>query len=100
MDLLFERMPRLARFMMLGILCMFIAPFGMLLAKWATLVSFADTGQVALIVLLAFGSAATFMFWAKWLGKMCIRDSWSFLVALIGSIILIAVINLLTGKRA
>ena len=41
MDLLFERMPRLARFMMLGILCMFIAPFGMLLAKWATLVSFA-----------------------------------------------------------
>jgi len=68
MDLLFERMPRLARFMMLGILCMFIAPFGMLLAKWATLVSFADTGQVALIVLLAFGSAATFMFWAKWLG--------------------------------
>ena len=70
MDLLFERMPRPARFMMLGILCMFIAPFGMLLAKWATLVSFADTGQVALIVLLAFGSAATFMFWAKWLGKL------------------------------
>ncbi len=70
MDLLFERMPRLARFMMLGIMCMFIAPFGMLIAKWATLVSFADTGQVALIVLLAFGSAATFMFWAKWLGKL------------------------------
>ena len=35
MDLLFERMPRLARFMMLGIMCMFIAPFGMLVAKWA-----------------------------------------------------------------
>lgn len=70
MDLLFERMPRLARFMMLGILCMFIAPFGMLVAKWATLVSFAETGQVALIVILAFGSAATFMFWAKWLGKL------------------------------
>ena len=70
MDLLFERMPRLSRFMMLGILCMFIAPFGMLVAKWATLVSFAETGQVALIVILAFGSAATFMFWAKWLGKL------------------------------
>ncbi|WP_232050819.1 NADH-quinone oxidoreductase subunit 5 family protein [Arabiibacter massiliensis] len=70
MDLLFERMPRLARFMMLGILCMFIAPFGMLVAKWATLVSFAETGQVALIIVLAFGSAATFMFWAKWLGKL------------------------------
>lgn len=70
MDLLFERMPRLARFMMLGIMVMFIAPFGMLIAKWATLVSFATTNQVLLIILLAFGSAATFMFWAKWLGKL------------------------------
>lgn len=70
MDLLFERMPRLARYMMLGIMCMFIAPFGMLVAKWATLVSFVDMDQVALIVILAFGSAATFMFWAKWLGKL------------------------------
>ncbi len=70
MDLLFDRMPRLARFMMLGIMAMFIAPFGMLMAKWATLVSFVDTHQVALILILAFGSAATFMFWAKWLGKL------------------------------
>lgn len=70
MDLLFERMPRLARFMMLGIMCMFIAPFGMLIAKWSTLVSFVEMNQVALIVILAFGSAATFMFWAKWLGKL------------------------------
>lgn len=70
MDLLFDRMPRLARLMMLGIMCMFIAPFGMLIAKWATLVSFVDTNQLILIVLLAFGSAATFMFWGKWLGKL------------------------------
>ncbi len=70
MDLLFERMPKLARLMMLGIMGMFIAPFGMLISKWATLVSFADTQQVALLILLAFGSAATFMFWAKWLGKL------------------------------
>lgn len=70
MDLLFDRMPRLARLMMLGIMCMFIAPFGMLIAKWATLVSFVDMNQVALILILAFGSAATFMFWGKWLGKL------------------------------
>ena len=70
MDLLFERMPRLARFMMLGIMCMFIAPFGMLIAKWATLVSFVEANQIILILVLAFGSAATFMFWAKWLGKL------------------------------
>ena len=70
MDLMFERMPRLARFMMAGIMIMFVAPFGMLIAKWGTLVSFADTGNVALILILGFGSAATFLFWAKWLGKL------------------------------
>ena len=70
MDALFDRAPGLARFMMLGIMGMFVAPFGMLISKWATLVSFASTGEVALLVLLAFGSAATFMFWAKWLGKL------------------------------
>ena len=70
MDLLFERMPRLARLMMLGIMCMFIAPFGMLIAKWATLVSFVENGQLLLVMLLAFGSAATFLFWGKWLGKL------------------------------
>lgn len=70
MDLLFERMPRLARYMMLGIMCMFIAPFGMLLSKWAALVSFVSGNHIVLLLLLAFGSAATFMFWAKWLGKL------------------------------
>lgn len=70
MDLLFERMPRLSRMMIVGIMIMFLAPFGMLVAKWATLVSFVDTNQVALLIILAFGSAATFMFWAKWLGKL------------------------------
>ena len=72
MDGLFQTMPRLARYMMLGIMIMFIAPFGMLIAKWGTLVSFleASTPHVALILLLAFGSGATFLFWAKWLGKL------------------------------
>lgn len=70
MDLLFMKMPRLARMMMVAIMIMFIAPFGMLIAKWATLVSFIDTRQFILIFILAFGSAATFMFWAKWLGKL------------------------------
>lgn len=70
MDLLFDRMPWLARLMMLGIMCMFVAPFGMLIAKWATLVSFVDQGQIALIIMLAYGSAATFMFWGKWIGKL------------------------------
>ena len=71
MDGLFSRLPHLTRFMMLGIMGMFVAPFGMLVSKWATLVSFAETGNVLFILALAFGSAATFFYWAKWLGKLC-----------------------------
>ena len=70
MDALFERMPRLARFMAIGIFGMFVAPFGMLVSKWAALQAFAGSGNVVLILLLVFGSAATFVFWAKWLGKI------------------------------
>ncbi len=70
MDLLFERMPRLARLMMVGIMVMFVAPFGMLVSKWAVIVSLAEAGWLPVVVVLAFGSAATFLFWAKWLGKL------------------------------
>ncbi|MDR3036946.1 MAG: hypothetical protein LBU31_00840 [Coriobacteriales bacterium] len=70
MDNLFVRMPALARLMALGVLTMFIAPFGMLISKWATIVSLVETNNLALLVILAFGSAVTFMFWTKWLGKL------------------------------
>lgn len=70
MDDLFERMPRLARLMAIGIMGMFVAPFGMLVSKWAALQAFAASENVVLIMLLVFGSAATFLFWAKWLGKI------------------------------
>lgn len=62
MDALFVRMPKLARFMMVGIMAMFVAPFGMLVSKWAALVSFVDANQIVLILILAFGSAVTFVF--------------------------------------
>ena len=70
MDELFEKMPKLARFMIVGMMAMFVAPFGMLISKWAALISFVTSNQIALILLLVFGSAATFMFWAKWIGKL------------------------------
>lgn len=69
-DLLFDRMPRLARLMMFGILVMFIAPFGMLIGKWGALISIVDAKNITLIIFMAFGSAATFVYWAKWLGKL------------------------------
>ena len=69
-DQLFEKMPMLARLMAVGILAMFIAPFGMLVSKWAAFEAIITSGNVVLILVLAFGSAATFVFWAKWLGKI------------------------------
>ncbi|MDR1184757.1 MAG: hypothetical protein LBK67_08175 [Coriobacteriales bacterium] len=70
MDNLFIRMPAIARFMALGILIMFAAPFGMLISKWATIVSLVENNNLTLLIILAFGSAVTFVFWTKWLGKL------------------------------
>jgi ech hydrogenase subunit A len=69
MDGLFGRMPRLAVFMIVGIAAMFLAPFGMLISKWAALKSFIDSGDIWVILAIVFGSAATLFYWTKWLGK-------------------------------
>lgn len=70
MDNLISRMPKVALMMVVGIMGMFLAPFGMLISKWAALKAFVDTRNVLIIVMLAFGSAATLFFWTKWLGKL------------------------------
>ncbi len=70
MDGLFEKMPKLAKYMLIGIAGMFLAPFGMLIGKWATLVAFVDSGNILLIVAICFGSAATAFYWTKWMGKL------------------------------
>lgn len=70
MDGLFGRMPRLAAFMMIGIAGMFLAPFGMLISKWASMTAFIDSGNLILVGIICFGSAATAFYWTKWLGKM------------------------------
>ncbi|MDO5853450.1 MAG: proton-conducting transporter membrane subunit [Thermoplasmata archaeon] len=73
MDNLFDRMPRLALIMMLGIAAMFLAPLGMLISKWAALTAFVDPSNPLCILLvgcIAFGSAVTGFYWTKWLGKL------------------------------
>jgi ech hydrogenase subunit A len=70
LDNIFVRMPWLASCMALGMMAMFIAPFGMLVSKWAALVSLIESGHLELLFVLAFGSALTFVIWAKWLGKV------------------------------
>jgi ech hydrogenase subunit A len=64
-------MPRVALMMVVGISAMFIAPFGMLVSKWAAMEAFITMNSVAsplMIVILAYGSSATLFFWTKWLG--------------------------------
>lgn len=70
MDGLFNRMPHLAKFMMIGIAGMFLAPFGMLISKWASLTAFVDSGNILLVGIICFGSAATAFYWTNWLGKL------------------------------
>lgn len=70
MDGLFGRMPKLAAFMIVGISGMFLAPLGMLISKWAAMKAFVDSGNVLLVMMIVFGSAATLFYWTKWLGKM------------------------------
>jgi len=70
MDGLFGRMPKLATFMIVGIAGMFLAPFGMLVSKWAAMTAFIDSGNILLVAIICFGSAATAFYWTKWLGKM------------------------------
>ena len=70
MDGLFVRMPKLAGFMIVGIAGMFLAPFGMLVSKWAAMTAFVDSGNVILVAIICFGSAVTAFYWIKWMGKL------------------------------
>ena len=61
--------PRVAVMMLIGMAGMFLAPFGMLISKWAVLKAVVDA-YPALCVFIVFGSAATLFFWVKWMGKL------------------------------
>jgi ech hydrogenase subunit A len=69
MDYLIMRVPKLAAVMMIGMAGMFLAPFGMIISKFVTLKAFVDTNP-GMAILLAYGSAATVLFWTKWMGKI------------------------------
>jgi ech hydrogenase subunit A len=66
-------MPRVTLFLIVGISCMFVAPFGMLVSKWAAMEAFMNLNSLVspfMIAALAFGSATTVLFWAKWMGTL------------------------------
>jgi ech hydrogenase subunit A len=68
---LIQRMPRVSFLLIVGIFAMFVAPFGMLVSKWAAMEAFITMHSLIspiMIVLLSYGSATTVFFWTKWLG--------------------------------
>ena len=69
-DGMFCSMPRLSLCMIIGICGMFLAPFGMLISKWAAMKAFVDAGHPLLLLVLVFGSSTTLFYWTKWLGKI------------------------------
>jgi ech hydrogenase subunit A len=62
-------MPKTSIMMQIGMAGMFLAPFGMLISKWAVLKALVDFNPL-LAVFVVFGSAATLFFWVKWMGKI------------------------------
>jgi ech hydrogenase subunit A len=70
MDLLVGVSSKLALYMMIGIAGMFLAPFGMLVSKWVAMKALIDSNNVIIVIILAYGSAATLFYWAKWMGKL------------------------------
>ena len=74
---LIHRLPIVTTMMLIGIGGMFLPPFGMLIAKWATIQAFLLNSSgigVILVGLLAYGSAVTVFFWTKWLGTLIRYD--------------------------
>lgn len=65
-----RRLPKLALILMVGIAGMFLAPFGMLVAKWAALKAFVDAPSTLMVLFIVFGSSTTMFYWTKWLAKI------------------------------
>lgn len=76
---LIVKMPRVTMMILIGIAGMFLAPFGMLISKWASLHAFAwslPPYGILLIIIIAYGSGITAFFWTKWMGKLIsVRDT-------------------------
>jgi ech hydrogenase subunit A len=66
---LIVRNPGLAVVMLIGMAGMFLAPFGMLVSKWAAIEALVQV-NLLLPLLIAFGSGATLFFWCKWMGRL------------------------------
>jgi ech hydrogenase subunit A len=72
-DNMVVKMPKLAMLYVIGIAGMFVAPFGLVISKWAAIEAFLKIDSLLspiLMLILAFGSAATMFYWTQLLGKI------------------------------
>ena len=72
-DALLSRLPKVSVLALIGISGMFIAPFGVVVAKWTAIRAFLEVPGwqgAALLVIMAFGSSLTIFYWGKLLIKV------------------------------
>src|ERR1035437_6267010 len=72
-DTLLSRLPLVSALALTGIAGMFIAPFGVVVAKWTAIRAFLEIPGwqgAALLVIMAFGSSFTIFYWGKLLIKV------------------------------
>lgn len=72
-DNMIVRMPRVALIYIIGIAGMYVAPFGLVISKWAAIEAILQTNTLIspiLMLMLAFGSSATVFYWTQLLGKI------------------------------
>jgi ech hydrogenase subunit A len=78
MSELVTRMPFITTVTVVGIVTMFLAPFGLVVGKWATIegaMSSPSHFGVIAAIMLVLGSAATTVFWTKYMGRLLNRPS-------------------------
>ncbi len=68
MEGLVSRQPALAIITVVGILTMLLPPFAVLISKWAAIEASVRMPVITLFFIV--GSAATVVFWVKWMGKL------------------------------
>ncbi len=72
-DTLLSRLPLVSALALTGIAGMFIAPFGVVVAKWTAIRAFLEIPGwqgAALLVIMAFGTSLTLFYWGKLLIKV------------------------------
>lgn len=66
---LISKMPLVTVLILVGIAGMFLAPFGMLISKWAVLEVLARKNPIFPVIVI-FGGSLMLFFWAKWMGQL------------------------------